>query len=144
MSNDIKSIVDSSKLIEFINNLPLARQIPVDKRMTVEMTNPETGKKFVPKTKAVEGIEEDRSITWSFANFTSSDDIRWKMLAKKANITAAELGARIIMGWFEDNREAIYEFCGDVNEVELSEEDIDKKMKALQKQIEKLTSLRSK
>lgn len=137
MDNTTLTIVDK------IKTLVPSRQIAADKRAKVGTTNPKarpesTNKLFTAKDKAVLGIDEDRSITWSIANFTAEDSERFRLIAKESGTTPTDLGARIIMQWFEDNRQEIDEIVGEVLTKTKSADDIEKQYQAALRQVERL------
>lgn len=135
MSTTTKSIVD------IIKGMQPAGQVPADKRKTTKDMNAATGKLHTSKDKEVLGIGEGRVITWSHVNFTDTDSERFARIAKSSGVKTSELGAMIVMDWFEQNRPEIETIAGEVLANEQSAEDIDKKMQALTRQLAKLREM---
>jgi hypothetical protein len=132
----------SSWLIETIKMMIPATQIPVDLRKTTKMINPEKGIPFTSKDKAVIGVSKDRIITWGQVNFETSDSEKFGLLADEVGMKASELAASIVMTWFKDHRTEINEIVTVKMKKEVTAADVEKKLKALQVQLDKMNELK--
>jgi len=142
------STTATSSIVDAVKAMVAATQVAKDQRKKTTDVNQATGKNFTSKDKAVLGIDDDRSITWAYPNFEATDSEKFKLLAKACDTTASELASRIVMDWFDKNREAIEPVVADQLRGEQTEEDLQKKLEAIQRQqaatLAKLEALRKK
>lgn len=143
MSNNIE-VVTVPTLVEIVKAMVSPTQIPVENRAKTNQVNPTArvaGANYTSKDKAVIGVDDDRSICWSSPNFVAQDAERFRKFAKACDLTPAELGATIVMDWFDKNYETIDSVVADQMKADMTEEQKNKKLLALEAQIAKLKAL---
>lgn len=87
---------------------------------------------YTSKDKAVLGIGEDDVVTWAPVPLEYGDSNMIKAVAEKMEIPAHKLMANIINKFIIDNYEGLDEIAGDVIREKDSEDDLQKKIAALQ------------
>lgn len=123
-------------LAEVAQMLP-SGDIPTGDRKTTKDLNAQ-GKKFTPKDKAVLGIPEEMSITWSHPSFDAKTSEQLRLFAKAAGQTVDELLTSVARTWVHENIEAIEDVAGEVVIAEVSVEDVEKQIEASRRKMERL------
>ncbi len=131
-------------IMDTIKNMGDSAQVPVANRKSVKDINPLKGTPHTSKDKAVLGIDEERIIVWAYPNFDHTSSDKFKIIAKAANMTTADLAARIVMDWFDKNIEEIDEITVSQLKAANTVDDIQKKLDAGARQLAKLQELMAK
>lgn len=94
-----------------------------------------------PKSKCRLGIPEDHKIVWNNPHFSPEDHSILTAFGKSQTTELDELFARIIMTWFETNREQITTEADEFIKTENTTEDLLKIANAAQKKYERTMEL---
>lgn len=122
---------------------PLIAALPADsqlERLTqaqcIAQDLPSTSKSF-----ARLGISDDRHIVWAHVNFNLEDHNILEAFCASQDLRTCDLLAKVAMGWFDVNREAITEAADGFVRTEMSIEDLAKKASAAQRTYERAMAL---
>lgn len=90
------------------------------------------------KAKARIGCPDDWEITWTQFGLDVVDSNNLKALARKYDVPVAEMCARVMVQWFEQNRDAIYAEAEAFVQEDKTDADIDKLIAAEMRKLERL------
>lgn len=89
------------------------------------------------KAKPRLGCPDDWSICWTEFGLPTEDHQNVKALAKSLGIPVSEMCARIMQRWFQENREEIYAEAEASMRTASTEEDLEKKIEALRRSLDR-------
>lgn len=104
--------------------------------VTVKDINPKSGKEFTSKDKRVLGIPEDNETTWLPFHLSVHDNTRFNVLAKACKRTSFQLGAEIMIAWFDEHRDDIEAEVQSMLKDEKSIEDLEKEVETAKRKFE--------
>lgn len=89
------------------------------------------------KAKPRIGCPDDWEITWVQFGCSVEDSNNLKALAKTLDVPVSEMCARIMVRWFEENRDEIYAEAEASMRTASTEEDLEKKIEALRRSLDR-------
>jgi len=119
-----------SNLITFETRTPLTEQQAKKK-----------GLPSTPKSKSRLGIDEDRKIIWANPHFSPEDHSIITAFGKSQDIELSTLFARLIMTWYDDNKDEITETADEFIKTENTTDDLLKIAEAAKKKYERTMEL---
>lgn len=120
----------STKLHPLVPSIPVGQFEPLTELQCKQRNLPST-----PKSKPRLGIENGRTICWAEPNFELYDHQVLKAFAKANELPVAELLAKVLMQWFEDNRTELYAATEGMVEGEAEAVDLEKQIAAMERAI---------
>lgn len=96
------------------------------------------GKPSTSKAKCRLGIPEDWEVCWTQFGLPLEDGQNLRALARSMDLAVSEMCARVLVEWFNTNRDEIYSAAADFVAEEKTDEDIDKMIAAELRKLERL------